>query len=420
MPYLTPVAPVQYVPAPRRLRGMRGLGRLGVAIKGPLPAPPKPVGVNPVTGAPIVPPSPIRSPLLPAPPTTQTPLNTPAPTNPQAQSGYCVFTSSPETGGIVSVAQCTAGPGGVPINTGAGGNPYATNTVATPVPPTWPTNQPYTDSQGNVWQNIDGQWEIVSNVATALPANQNYYGPTLPPGMSLQNGNLVPTSTLAPSSGHPAPPPGTPTYPPYYTDSGGGLWYYTTSGWLPRSTALAQGLQPYVPPAYSGSGVYAPTGTSTPPPATWPTNQPYTDPNGNVWTYSAATGWQITSNAYGPGALTATGVNVVPANWPTNEPYTDASGNEWVYTGNGWQISSYGTGANPYTSAAAETAAMQQQAYGGYGAASGAPAAAAPASGGGYESILNWLSEETLISGMPNWLLVAAAGVGFMLLNKRR
>lgn len=398
MPYLTPAQPITYVPGlgpKKRMRGLHGLGRLGITIKSPLPTAPPLRAINPTTGQPVtIPPSRF------VPPTTSTPAATApaAPVNPQAQSGYCVFTSSPETGGIVSVEQCSAGPGGVPINTGSGGNPYATNTVATPVPPTWPTNQPYTDSSGNVWVNIDGQWEITNNVASALPIYNQPAGPT-------------PIAPIGPfgaiydaSIGATPPPPNWPISEPYI-DPNGTEWIHTASGWV------ASGAQ------YATE--YGATGTSTPPPATWPTNQPYTDTNGNVWTYSPATGWQVTSNAYGAGALAATGVSVVPANWPTNQPYTDASGNVWVYTGTGWQISTYGTGTSPYTTAAAEQAAMSAQAYGGYGAPAAAPATAA-AAGGGYQSILDWLSEETLISGLPNWGILAAAGVVFMMLNKRK
>ncbi len=53
-------------------------------------------------------------------------------------------------------------------------------------------------------------------------------------------------------------------------------------------------------------------------------------------------------------------------------------------------------------------------------AGGGAPATAAPASGGtDYSSILDWLSEETLISGIPNWGIAAALAGGFLFLQSR-
>lgn len=53
-------------------------------------------------------------------------------------------------------------------------------------------------------------------------------------------------------------------------------------------------------------------------------------------------------------------------------------------------------------------------------AGGGAPATAAPASGGtDYSSILDWLSQETLISGIPNWGIAAALAGGFLFLQSR-
>lgn len=78
-------------------------------------------------------------------------------------SGYCVFTSSPETGSITSVEACSAAPGGTPIAT-----PTVTPSVASPVPSTQPTNQPYTDSVGNIWTYGASGWQVTGNVSSAL------------------------------------------------------------------------------------------------------------------------------------------------------------------------------------------------------------------------------------------------------------
>lgn len=63
----------------------------------------------------------------------------------------------------------------------------------------------------------------------------------------------------------------------------------------PIATPAAPGSQPTVTQAttVAGNGVSTPA----PPPGGYPTNQTYTDAAGNVWSWSATAGWQITSPA---------------------------------------------------------------------------------------------------------------------------
>lgn len=121
---------------------------------------------------PPLPVTPALSPVLTTPTPSPTPPSIPTPAPP---SGYCVVTSSPETGGITSVVPCASGQGGTPIP-GSGAPPvsYAptpTPSVTSPVPSTQPLNQPYTDSYGNVWTYGPSGWQITGNVASALPVS---------------------------------------------------------------------------------------------------------------------------------------------------------------------------------------------------------------------------------------------------------
>ena len=156
-------------------------------------------------------------------------------------------------------------------------------------------------------------------------------------------------------------------------------------------------------PAISYTSTPTPSVTS-PVPSTQPLNQPYTDSYGNIWSYGAS-GWQISGNVSsalpvnqpygGYGAASP-----VPANYPTSLPYTDTQGNTWTYGASGWQMSSYGPA-------------------GAAGAASYTGGTTSITTGSSYQSILDWLSQQTLISGIPNWGIVAAAGAGVLLLKNR-
>jgi hypothetical protein len=90
----------------------------------------------------------------------------------------------------------------------------------------------------------------------------------------------------------------------------------------------------------------------------------------------------------------------VPSTWPTSQPYIDSSGNTWTWSGaGGWQITTYANSA----ATAANTAASS----------TGAATATTPPS---------WFTDPTqeLISGVPNWGLVAGGGVILLMLMKRK
>jgi hypothetical protein len=95
----------------------------------------------------------------------------------------------------------------------------------------------------------------------------------------------------------------------------------------------------------------------------------------------------------------------------------DAYGNP-IYTQPpaGLAITGYDASGKPLygsAGAAAATVAAAQQ-----GAAGATPAPAPSAAPDSYQSVLDWLSESTLISGLPNWGIVAAAGLTFVLLTR--
>jgi hypothetical protein len=69
---------------------------------------------------------------------------------------------------------------------------------------------------------------------------------------------------------------------------------------------------------------------------------------------------------------------------------------------------------NPIYSGSAASATALQAAT-----AAGATAAAPATTASGYQSILDWLSEETLISGFPNWGVVAGGGAVFLLIQAK-
>jgi len=127
--------------------------------------------------------------------------------------------------------------------------------------------------------------------------------------------------------------------------------------WVPNT--------PILPPPVPLPPVPAPN-AGTPVPAGYPTNQFFVAPDGSVWEYSQSAGsWFNTGTPYSTGA----------------------------------------TPSNPSTPTA------------GINTASGAPSPVnvtvtpAPVSSG-YQAILDWLTQSTLVSPVPNWIV--AAGVGFV------
>jgi hypothetical protein len=193
-------------------------------------------------------------------------------------------------------------------------------------------------------------------------------------------------STAANVSGSPVPV-GYPTNS-IYVDSNGGFWEYSSAQgtWLNVGTPYNVGgtatSAPSTTASTTASGAVVPY---SPVPAGYPTNMLYTYTDGSVWQYNASIGgWtEIQAPSTTTSMLTSSGV---PTGTPTTAPYTDSAGNVWTY--------------NPTT---------------------GQWAISVPASSSGYQSILDWLSTSTLISGVPNWIIAAGAGfAAIKLMNPSR
>jgi hypothetical protein len=298
------------------------------------------------------------------------------PTTPSgSQSGYCVFTSSPQTGGVTSVEPCTAGPGGTPIsgsiptgycvnpgNASQGGNPTISPCTGAagqvPVGTTPPVAATTTPVGGYVPPNAANEPGYPSNLV----------GPVNIPAGTMVNG--VPYSGVG------------------FQDTNGNIWVYTSNGtWL----NLGAG-------GTSTTAVGAPTQPGALPPTTTTTTTPTT-----------AT----------PTTATPTVASPVPSTQPTNVPYVDSQGNIWTYnaTTSQWQITG---NVDSALSDSSESAYASEE----YAAAAGAPSVpASPAGGGGgsspYQSIINWLDSDSLISGVQNFWILGGAVVGVYLLKNR-
>lgn len=108
------------------------------------------------------------------------------------------------------------------------------------------------------------------------------------------------------------------------------------------------------------------------------------------------------------------------ANPPGGPPSTvlkyDAAGNPvYAVPPPGQVVTGYDSAGNPIWGS--PSAALPAAGY------AAAPAqvtveAAAPAESG-YQAILDWLGQSTLVSGLPNWGLVAAAGVAVVMIQRR-
>jgi len=113
-----------------------------------------------------------------------------------------------------------------------------------------------------------------------------------------------------------------------------------------------------------------------------------------------------------PAAAAPTAGTPVPPGYPTNQFFVAPDGSVWEYSqtaGNWFNTGTpYSTGATP-SNPSTPTA--------GINTASAAPSPVnltvtpAPISSG-YQAILDWLTQTTLVSPVPNWIV--AAGVGFV------
>jgi hypothetical protein len=230
-----------------------------------------------------------------------------------------------------------------------------------------------------------------------------------------------------------------------YIDKQGFVWEhgkYGNAGWsMTDTTATLQRSFPTQHPYTDSSGniyTYDPSSSSWKITNTVATPKPYTDSFGNSWTYNKASGWSTTGTALpglpggptsanqqtptpqistpaspAPGspaltsgaAATAQAGTPVPVGYPTTQAYVDSQGNIWTNTpAGGWQAT--GTTATT-TPAAAEAAALQSAAGGTTVNVTGADM---------WATITNWLQAASIIPNVPNFWLVAAAGAGALLL----
>jgi hypothetical protein len=94
----------------------------------------------------------------------------------------------------------------------------------------------------------------------------------------------------------------------------------------------------------------------------------------------------------------------VPSNFPKSGAYTDGNGNIWTWDGKQWAISGSVATGGAITSASPSSPVN---------------VTVSPANDSGYQTILDWLTQQTLISGVPNWVIGGAAVLlGYKVLGK--
>lgn len=219
---------------------------------------------------------------------------------------------------------------------------------------------PYNPNGTPVATGYRPRWQRQGAPSSQSSATQYYSGTTVPQGASTEE---------------------------TYTDAYDNVWEYTPSmGWQVASYGTGQGPTQVAeeasnPPVSSQS---SPTPTAYPP-----------------LYYSGAP-------TYSSGAATTAQAGTpVPVGWPTTEAYTDSSGNVWTYTaGYGWQITS-----NLATEEAAQTAAVSSTSPGTTVTLSTASST--------WSDITTWLQEETVIPNVPNFFLVAGVGLVALFLYNR-
>lgn len=130
----------------------------------------------------------------------------------------------------------------------------------------------------------------------------------------------------------------------------------------------------------------------------------------------------------------------VPVGFSTSQIYVDLQGNQWMFdpASGTWKNATAAANAAAITSEQAQAAqiaaATATSPAGGpapilvtsptlspYLPQQGAPGVSVSVSpSGGYSDILNWLSESTLISPIPNWILLAGGGLLAMKLSGKK
>jgi hypothetical protein len=177
-------------------------------------------------------------------------------------------------------------------------------------------------------------------------------------------------------------------------------------------------LGPFVEPVtapLTTSGSTAAEVAGTPVPVGYNRNTPFINSDGSQWEFSVSqdlwvnvgTPYQVNPIVPAPGTTSATastgaqiGGTPVPVGYPTAAPYSDIYGNVWQFnTATGTWIETFQAGSAPAISPSGAIA----------------PAAAPNVLTDSYTSILNWLTESSLLSPVPNWALVA--GLGFVALK---
>lgn len=203
--------------------------------------------------------------------------------------------------------------------------------------------------------------------------------------------------------------------------------------------ALWRQLQQYVanPPQLPAPAAPAPAAPVSPAPIISPA-APIT-PSSPVTTASGAP--VVTSSGSTPSWASAVAGTPVPLGYPITQIFVDPSGNQWMFnaTAGVWQNA---------TQAASQAAIASEQAQAAQIAAATATSPGGPESptlvtspvispslpnqpslspvnvsvtsaGSGYSDVLNWLTESTLISVVPNWVVVAGGAlVAFKLSGK--
>jgi hypothetical protein len=310
--------------------------------------------------------------------------------------------SAPEVAGAMLSRSPAARSGGVIYGVTSPLSPFTTpGTIVTPVP------------------------VPVSPVGTPLPLytyNSRSFGPRFAPTTPTTGTAITPTTPTAPAvPGSPVPQ----NYPinQLYVDSSGNTWEYNSSAgdWFQISTTTSSSPSGYI------SNTNVPVGT--------PTNAPYVDTRGNIWTYNPYAGTWIETSVVGTASTTGAynQGTPVPVGYPTNEAFTDSQGNVWTYspvTGMWVESSSYTTALSAATAGSALPAgyvidpSTGQPVLGtsidpatGVSYAQEAANAATPSS---TSTLLSWFTQQTLITGVPNWIIAAAAGFAALKLSQGR
>lgn len=231
------------------------------------------------------------------------------------------------------------------------------------------------------------------------PQRGHAWGPIIEPGgpftpppttTSGQTANGSPTSTY-PNS----PVPASWSQNASYVDSSGAIWEYSPS----QGTFINVGT-----PYNTGGSAATPFATTSTPAATaaaalTPTaNQSYTASDGSVWQYNATTlQWTEVSAPTAAGVAAAAAAAGIAAT--SGAIYTAADGSQWQYnaTTGIWQEVSGATLTTTSSSAGASTPAL---------------VAATGTTESDYQSVLDWLTQSTLVPSVPNWIM--ALGIGLV------